>query len=534
MNFVVTSLGENSFIFRNYNNWEMNKKFFVLSLVVTGVFFSLFSNFVYAINNDPVKITVNPDNPGVVFDLMNFEIDLKYQDGSNFELLDNPDPDGLFLDKILYVENQGGVVFSEKLYKNNPVITILDGGNRLRVFVATLDLPPGLYTAKLVDYSGGGAESLGTSQFQVVIPPQADEIILSDNIFIKDDVVDFYLFSTEENVAYVPLRYPFDHIPLEGRNYLSDDWNIRLFNSTNQQIKSVSGASIFWEDDGGYTFKVDFEPGKYKLALTKVDDGEGLIHLDEELFFVYFNVVVKGSDPVDAGDGGDIVVDDDNVEDGGNVDAGDDDVVREDMGKFELVVEPDRCADFLDVDKNSKFCAAIVWAKKSAVVKGYFDGTFRPDKDINRVEMLKVVLEALGIEIGKYDTAADGFLGFKDVYTDQWYMPYIKVAKSLKIFVGDEGKGTARPGDVVNRVEAVKLAFEGLRVAQEYQLPVCEIKSYDDIDDKQWYFKYTCKIKLDSLFDLVNPKLLVPGKLSSRGEVVLMLYRLSQAGYFVK
>src|SRR3990167_5814498 len=174
----------------------MVKKTLFASMFI-GVFFaSLFHGSVFALNNDPVKITVYPDNPGVVFDLMNFDIDLKYQDGSSFDLPDNPDPDGLFLAKVLYVESGAkNVIFSEKLYKNNPAITVFDGGNRLRVDVDVIadlnspfngpHLPPGDYTVRLVDFGSENVQQLGVSNFTVVSPPMAEEIVLSENMFIE-------------------------------------------------------------------------------------------------------------------------------------------------------------------------------------------------------------------------------------------------------------------------------------------------------------------------------------------------------------
>lgn len=184
-----------------------------------------------------------------------------------------------------------------------------------------------------------------------------------------------------------------------------------------------------------------------------------------------------------------------------------------------------KCAGFGDVQKTSEFCESIMWAQESGVVKGYSDGTFKPFASINRVEILKVVLEAMGVGA---DSSVSGNLGFKDVQADAWYMGYIKAGKDRGIFNGDSGKGTARPGDSVNRAEALKIAFETLRVQKAFIINGCA-ESFDDVKSGDWFAKYACQAKEYKLFDLAG-NALVAGKLSTRGEIVEMLYRMHQVG----
>lgn len=184
-----------------------------------------------------------------------------------------------------------------------------------------------------------------------------------------------------------------------------------------------------------------------------------------------------------------------------------------------------KCANFTDVSASSELCEAITWAKDSGVVSGYADGTFKPSSPINRVEMLKVVLEALGIGP---ELSVSGNLGFKDVETGAWYMGYIKAGKDRGIFNGDSGMGTARPGDTVNRVEALKLALETVRIQKGLALNRCE-SSYADVKSTDWFSVYACQAAQYDLFDISGNNL-APGTLSSRGEIVEMLYRMHKAG----
>lgn len=58
-----------------------------------------------------------------------------------------------------------------------------------------------------------------------------------------------------------------------------------------------------------------------------------------------------------------------------------------------------RCAGFRDVSIYSPFCKAIELMSKKRIFDGYSDGTFRPYERINRAETAKVVVLALGYDV---------------------------------------------------------------------------------------------------------------------------------------
>ncbi len=59
----------------------------------------------------------------------------------------------------------------------------------------------------------------------------------------------------------------------------------------------------------------------------------------------------------------------------------------------------ERCAGFRDVSVNSPFCKAIELMSKRHIFEGYSDGTFRPYEKINRAETAKVVVLALDYDV---------------------------------------------------------------------------------------------------------------------------------------
>ena len=184
------------------------------------------------------------------------------------------------------------------------------------------------------------------------------------------------------------------------------------------------------------------------------------------------------------------------------------------------------CAGFTDVLNSSKYCDAIEWAKDEEIFVGYTDGTFKPYQAINRVEVLKVILEAMSVTILPSDSTNQGFT---DVIVGDWYMPYIKTAKSLGIFHGDSYSSTARPGDMVNRVESLKFMFETLKIQKSVQTTACGL-SYPDVIQNGWYHNYVCGSDQYNLFETNDGTNFTPNLAASRGEVALALYRLHESG----
>ncbi len=57
------------------------------------------------------------------------------------------------------------------------------------------------------------------------------------------------------------------------------------------------------------------------------------------------------------------------------------------------------CVLFDDVSENYKYYKAIEYLREEGVIGGYDDGTFKPDQSVSRVEALKMIFEALGTEL---------------------------------------------------------------------------------------------------------------------------------------
>jgi hypothetical protein len=144
---------------------------------------------------------------------------------------------------------------------------------------------------------------------------------------------------------------------------------------------------------------------------------------------------------------------------------------------------------FTDMDVDDPYCSAIVWAQRTGVVGGYADGTFRPDNTVNRVEFLKIALEAAGVDT----SSATEPSGFEDLDSDGWYIDYVRYAKEEGIVEGYED-GTFRPVQDVTVAEALKMGYETLGIETT------------DVEDGAWYARYlNHALENDVLFEELDP-----------------------------
>lgn len=107
-------------------------------------------------------------------------------------------------------------------------------------------------------------------------------------------------------------------------------------------------------------------------------------------------------------------------------------------------------AAFSDVLSTHPHRLAIDYVEAEGIVGGYPDGTFGPDNTVNRVELLKIVLEANPV------VAECAAVEFSDVPGATWYGEYLQNAVCREVVRGYDD-GTFRPGQAVLFTEAAKI-----------------------------------------------------------------------------
>ncbi len=117
---------------------------------------------------------------------------------------------------------------------------------------------------------------------------------------------------------------------------------------------------------------------------------------------------------------------------------------------------------FSDVNEGMFYKDSVNFLEDEGIVNGYSDGTFGYNKQINRAEFLKILVEARSDDEDFLETFSDDSC-FKDVRAGNWYTKYICFAKEHGLIDGYPD-GSFKPANNINFVEATKIV---LRVFEE-------------------------------------------------------------------
>ncbi|MEI7511761.1 MAG: S-layer homology domain-containing protein [Candidatus Peregrinibacteria bacterium] len=90
------------------------------------------------------------------------------------------------------------------------------------------------------------------------------------------------------------------------------------------------------------------------------------------------------------------------------------------------------------------------------IAKGYSDGTFQPDKEVNRVEYFKILLSMANVSVP--DSVSTN--PFADTPATEWYAPYASVAKDKQLLDFD---GSFAPSQGITRGEVAESLYRLLK-----------------------------------------------------------------------
>jgi len=142
--------------------------------------------------------------------------------------------------------------------------------------------------------------------------------------------------------------------------------------------------------------------------------------------------------------------------------------------------------------------------QSQGIIDGYDDKTYRPDRTINRVEFLKILIEA---KLSTNPTCR-AFFNYTDVDWSAWYANYLQIASCLQIVSG-YADGSFGPGQAISYAEAAKI------ISGVYNFSVTE--------GNPWYQNYiSALVQKDA-----SPRIdITPSDLLTRGEMAEIIYRL--------
>lgn len=114
-----------------------------------------------------------------------------------------------------------------------------------------------------------------------------------------------------------------------------------------------------------------------------------------------------------------------------------------------------------DIAQNA-YKNAILKLNYAGVLKGYTDGTFKPDKEVTRAEFAKIAVLAMGFT-DEQAKLLQGKTVFKDLPANHWATGYVNLAVSQGIIKGYPD-GTFKPNNNVKVAEALTVFVQGLKI----------------------------------------------------------------------
>lgn len=174
-------------------------------------------------------------------------------------------------------------------------------------------------------------------------------------------------------------------------------------------------------------------------------------------------------------------------------------------------------ASFPDVAEDHKNYKAIEYLDEKQIINGYSDGSFGPDKLVNRAEALKMIIGALKISMdGNYEVL------FPDVKKEDWFFPYVMAAKSSGIAAGYKD-GKFRPADTVNLAENLKM----LLLAAKMEIPgEGEDNIFQDVKKSDWFAPHVLYARNHNLIFSDDYGFVHPDQAMTRATFAELVYRV--------
>lgn len=172
---------------------------------------------------------------------------------------------------------------------------------------------------------------------------------------------------------------------------------------------------------------------------------------------------------------------------------------------------------FTDVKATSAGYEGIEYLRKNKVIRGYQDGTFKPDRLITRAEFAQMLTNPFLFRadwksscLKEKNIDGSDTVFFSDVSIDGWYAEAVCTAKVYELINGYPD-GTYRPLRPINFVEAAKIA------TRVFSLNVVEDKG------EFWYKPYINRL---GELNAIPTSIKRLDQQITRGEMAEIVYRL--------
>ena len=121
-----------------------------------------------------------------------------------------------------------------------------------------------------------------------------------------------------------------------------------------------------------------------------------------------------------------------------------------------LLSDTSSVTQFPDVPQDTWFTSYVYTARDQEIVDGYPDGLFRPTNTINRVELLRIFIEASGASMSAIPTSYTFFHDIEVNDGTQWFIGYANFAFFNNLLDHD---GSLRPSQPMTRLDVIRLLY---------------------------------------------------------------------------
>ena len=141
-------------------------------------------------------------------------------------------------------------------------------------------------------------------------------------------------------------------------------------------------------------------------------------------------------------------------------------------------------SEFSDVSASDWYGTTVATLSAMDIVRGYEDGTFRPNAPITRAEFAAIATRFFEETGAEYEPGT-----FDDVTGDEWFANAIADAVELGL-IGGYPDGTVRPNNNITRAEACAIVNRTLgRIPHvDHLLPADEMKTWPDNNPSDWFY----------------------------------------------
>ena len=180
---------------------------------------------------------------------------------------------------------------------------------------------------------------------------------------------------------------------------------------------------------------------------------------------------------------------------------------------------------------NNELCEAITWVTEEGIFQGYSDGSFKPYQEINRAEVTKVILEAFNVNLFPMDGSTLGFSDVEPfawymsyVRTAKFYGMLTGDSNANTLRPGDYVNRV----ELLKIALQASEAFTGYEFStgyynSEYADADAGTWFYDYANAAYQYELYTPYLA-------GGQEYLLPSNYVERGEVALLMFRMNKAG----